>query len=120
MTKAFPIAYLLTGAILGSALITPAMAQHHDMNKSMHGSPSEMMHMSMEKMTHNMGGMKMSGDTDRDFAMMMAEHHLGAIQMAEIEVKSGKNSELKAMAKKMIEAQKSERTKLLMHAKMKH
>ncbi len=120
MSKVLPIAYLLTGAVLGSSLVAPAFAQHHDMSKSMQGSPSEMMQMSMEKMNHNMGGMKMTGDTDRDFAMMMAEHHQGAIQMAQIEVKYGKSFELKAMAKMMISAQMKERTKLLMHAKMKH
>ncbi|MBS1701393.1 MAG: DUF305 domain-containing protein [Armatimonadetes bacterium] len=120
MSKALPLAYLLTGALLGSSLVAPALAQHHDMSKSMTGSPSEMMHMSMEKMNHNMGGMKMTGDTDRDFAMMMAEHHNGAIQMAQIEVKYGKSTELKSMAKMMIAAQMKERTKLLMHAKMKH
>ena len=40
--------------------------------------------------------------------------------MAQIEVKYGKNSELKSMAKMMIAAQMKERAKLLMHAKMKH
>ena len=120
MSKALPFAYILAGAVLGSMFVAPAMAQHHDMSKPMQGSPSEMMHMSMEKMNHNMGGMKMTGDTDRDFAMMMAEHHQGAIQMAQIEVKYGKNSELKSMAKMMIAAQMKERAKLLMHVKMKH
>ena len=120
MSKALPFAYILAGAVLGSLFIAPAMAQHHDMSKQMQGSPSQMMHMSMAKMSHNMGSMKMTGDTDHDFAMMMAEHHQGAIQMAQIEVKYGKNSELKSMAKMMIYAQMKERAKLLMHAKMKH
>lgn len=120
MSKALPLAYILAGTVLGSLFIAPAMAQHHDMSKQMQGSPSQMMHMCMDKMNRNMDGMKMTGDTDRDFAMMMAEHHQGAIQMAQIEVKHGKNSELKSMAKMMIEAQMKERTKLLMHVKMKH
>ena len=119
MSKALPLAYILAGAVLGSLFIAPAMAQHHDMSK-MQGSPSQMMHTCMDKMSHNMASMKMTGDTDHDFAMMMAEHHQGAIQMAEIEVKSGKDSHLKSMAKMMIEAQKKERAQLLMHAKMKH
>lgn len=79
-----------------------------------------MMHMGMQASGKRMNAMKMSGDTDRDFAMMMAEHHQGAIAMAEIEVKHGKNAELRTMAKKMIAAQKKERDILLKHAKMKH
>lgn len=120
MSKALPLAYIIGGAILGSAFIAPAMAQHHDMTKSKNNSPSQMMHMRMEKMNQNMAKMKMTGDTDRDFAMMMAEHHQGAIEMAQIEVKFGKSMELRSMAKMMIEAQMKERAKLLMHTKMKH
>ena len=120
MSKILPLSYMLFGALISTAIIAPVYAQHHDMMKQHHGSPSDMMHSCMDTMSHNMGSMKMTGDTDRDFAMMMAEHHQGAIQMAEIEVKSGKNSELKSMAKMMIDAQKKERAKLLMHAKMKH
>ena len=120
MSKILPLSYMLFGALLGGVVVAPALAQHHDMTKPSHDSPSGMMHMSMDKMSHNMGSMKMTGDTDRDFATMMAEHHQGAIQMAQIEVKYGKNAELKSMAKMMIDAQMKERTKLLMYAKMKH
>ena len=84
MSKALPLAYILAGAVLGSIFIAPAMAQHHDMGKQMQGSPSQMMYVSMEKMSHNMSNMKMTGNTDQDFAMMMAEHHQGAIEMAQI------------------------------------
>lgn len=73
--------------------------------------------MAMSRMNKKMSAMKMSGDTDKDFAIMMAEHHQGAIEMAEIEVKHGKNTELRAMAKKMIAMQKQERAELLKHAK---
>jgi len=123
--KLIPLALLLSGSILGSTLITPALAQHHDSpghagQSATSSSPSHMMHTAMSKMSKNMATMKMTGDTDKDFAVMMAEHHLGAIQMAEIEVKHGKNAELRAMAKKMIAMQKKERTALLKHAKMKH
>ena len=52
--------------------------------------------------------MRMSGDTDKDFAMMMKIHHQQALNMAEMELKNGKSSEMKAMAKQIIEAQKKE------------
>ena len=52
--------------------------------------------------------MKMSGDTDKDFAMMMKMHHQGAIDMAQMELAHGKSPVMKAMAKNIIAAQKKE------------
>ena len=58
----------------------------------------------MEKMQH----MKSAGDTDKDFAMMMKMHHQQALDMAQMELDHGKSEEMKAMAKKIIAAQKKE------------
>lgn len=77
--------------------------------------PSSQMHMAMVRMSDDMAKMKMSGDTDRDFAGMMIIHHQGAIDMAELQVKNGKDPELKAMAQEMIDAQKAEQVKLREH-----
>ena len=66
------------------------------------------MHGSMMGMMKNMESMKMTGDADHDFAMMMKIHHQGAIDMAQMELKSGKDASLKAMAKKIIAAQQKE------------
>ncbi|MBT9491380.1 MAG: DUF305 domain-containing protein [Paucibacter sp.] len=52
--------------------------------------------------------MPMSGDTDMDFAMMMKMHHQQALNMAEMQLKQGKSPEMKAMAKRIIVAQKKE------------
>ncbi len=71
-------------------------AGSHDMKASM------MMGMDgMQKMT-------MSGDTDKDFAMMMKMHHQQALNMAEMELAHGKSPEMKTMAKQIIVAQKKE------------
>lgn len=50
----------------------------------------------------------MSGDPDKDFVMMMIPHHQGAIDMAEVELKYGKDEKLRAMAKMIVEAQQQE------------
>ena len=55
-----------------------------------------------------MQGMKPSGDTDKDFAMMMKMHHEQALGMAQVELEHGKSSEMKAMARNIIAAQKKE------------
>jgi uncharacterized protein (DUF305 family) len=52
--------------------------------------------------------MQMSGDIDKDFATMMKMHHQQALNMAELELAQGKSAEMKAMAKKIIAAQKKE------------
>ena len=66
------------------------------------------MHHSMMGMMKNMESMKMTGDADRDFAMMMKVHHQGAIDMAQMELKSGKDAKMRAMAKRIIDAQQKE------------
>ena len=63
---------------------------------------------SMESGMEEMRQMKMTGDTDKDFAMMMKMHHEQALPMAKAELQHGKSAELKAMASKIIDAQKSE------------
>lgn len=80
-------------------------------------SSSEASNQMHEIMMRPMQDMTMSGDIDKDFATQMAAHHESAIKMSQIEVKSGSNAELKAMAQKMIDDQTKERTRLLELAK---
>lgn len=61
-----------------------------------------------EKMSVDMGGVKPSGDPDVDFVRMMIPHHQGAIDMAEVELKYGKDESRKALARQIIEAQEKE------------
>jgi hypothetical protein len=51
-----------------------------------------------------------SGDTDRDFVHMMVPHHWGAIDMAVLEIRYGKNSILKRLAQEVIVDQLQEIT----------
>ena len=67
---------------------------------------------SMNAMMDKMNSVKMSGDFDVDFTNMMIEHHQGAIDMSEEEVKSGTDEKIKSMAQNIISAQKEEMTKL--------
>lgn len=56
----------------------------------------------MKDNNEKMAGMKMTGNADADFAMMMRMHHQGAIDMAEAQLRSGKDPEMLKMAKKII------------------
>ena len=90
----------------------PAVTQPSSMDKKDSGMSGMAaggdMRGSMTGMMKNMDSMKMTGDTDRDFATMMKIHHQGAIDMAQMELKSGKDAKMRAMAKRIIEAQQKE------------
>ncbi len=45
---------------------------------------------------------KPTGNIDRDFALMMIPHHMGAIDMAQAEIRHGKNEHLRRIAQEII------------------
>ncbi len=49
-----------------------------------------------------------TGDADRDFARMMIPHHQGAIDMAIVELRFGKDERLKRLAQEIIVSQQQE------------
>ena len=55
----------------------------------------------MNAMMAKMDAMKMEGNTDHDFAHMMLEHHRGAVAMADIELRDGKDATMRGMATKI-------------------
>ena len=62
----------------------------------------------MNSMMHEMHGAKPTGNNDVDFATMMLVHHKGAVEMSKVELDKGKNAELKAFAREVIEDQDKE------------
>ena len=63
---------------------------------------------SMNDMMGKMSAMKMKGNTDHDFAHMMLEHHKGAVAMADIELRDGKDATMKQLAEKIKADQQKE------------
>lgn len=49
-----------------------------------------------------------TGDADQDFVSGMIPHHQGAIDMAEVELKYGKDAKIKQLAARIIAAQERE------------
>ena len=81
---------LLT-ALAAGAQLRPAAAQF-----------MQAMNASMERMDRQMASAPMNGDVDHDFAAMMIPHHQGAIDMAQAELRYGKNEQLRRIAQEII------------------
>ena len=88
------------------------MATHHHEKNSMMDI--------MRQMNLTMDSMKMTGDTDHDFAAMMIVHHRAAIEMAQQQIDSGLDITLKKFAKKIIEDQTREIRELEQWLKQQH
>lgn len=110
---------LAIAMITGLALVAPpAFAQgsgmaggadHRGMQGSMKpGMAGGPMHDMMMRHADMMRSMSMTGDTDRDFATMMRMHHQGGIDMTEVQIRDGKDPELKALAQKIRDGQRRE------------
>ena len=95
----------IAAVILGSSVLGNALAADNAAPMPM-GSME--MHKSMMSGMKGMESTKMTGDTDRDFATMMKLHHQGAIDMAQMELKNGKDAKMQAIAKRIIKAQQKE------------
>ena len=80
---------------------------HSKMGESSTAGDSPLM-ASMNEMMGKMSVMKMKGNTDHDFAHMMLEHHKGAVAMADIELRDGKDATMKQMATKIKADQQKE------------
>ena len=106
---------LLSAAYAQTPAPTPTPDKAHSGSMAGMGTGMDMKgmkNMDMQAMmkgnNDQMSGMKMTGNVDVDFAMMMRIHHQGAIDMAQVELRDGKAPEMRKMAKDIIAAQKKE------------
>jgi len=72
------------------------------------GNDMNEIHQTMDAMMRAMHKAEPTGNNDIDFAVMMIEHHRGAVEMSEVEISKGVDQELKAFAQKVIEDQNKE------------
>ena len=114
---------LIAMSLASMFAMTGAVAHENDkkpmagkpMNHSAHSAGSMEMHRAM--MQGQKVPMPMSGNVDKDFAVMMTMHHQQAIKMVDVLLQHGKSAELKALARKMKVAQQAEIKQMAMYTK---
>ncbi|GAB3308483.1 DUF305 domain-containing protein [Hymenobacter tenuis] len=84
-------------------------AMSHDGAAAAGGSPQLV---AMNAMMQKMHATKPQGNTDHDFAHHMLEHHKGAVVMADIQLRDGKDATMRQMAEKIKADQLQEITAL--------
>ena len=90
-----------------SKTTSPQAMPPSSMGTQMSGGSMDMKAMMKEDMD-KMSNMQMSGNPDVDFAMIMRNHHLSGIKMAEMQLRDGKEPKMRKMAKSIIAEQKKE------------
>lgn len=109
------LATLLLGARILVAFVIPPLAFAHEAHPAdppaaLSAEESAFLKendAAMAKMMNDMAA-KPTGDIDRDFVAMMNPHHQGAIDMAVIELRYGKNEQLRRIAQEIIVDQMQE------------
>jgi uncharacterized protein (DUF305 family) len=89
----------------------PASMPGMDMSASADGSSGDSTSAYKDadaRMMKDMSAPPFTGNADKDFVARMIPHHQGAIEMAQVELKYGKDAELKRLAKNIIKAQHDE------------
>lgn len=92
----------------GEAKPMPGMTDMSKDNMSGMDEAHQAYNQAMMKMNPDMMQGMMASDADVAFVCGMIAHHQGAIDMANVELKYGDDKKAKAMAKKVIAAQKEE------------
>jgi uncharacterized protein (DUF305 family) len=73
-----------------------------------HSASTKEFQASDHAMMSGMSRIQYTGDADQDFVAHMIPHHEGAVAMAKVELKYGKDANLRALAKEIIASQDKE------------
>mgnify|MGYP001626132767 FL=1 len=81
---------------------------HMNMPMSTDSAMQQELMQGMNQMNQNMMAAAQYKDPDVAFAAGMLPHHIGAVKMAEVELKYGKDPEMRKLAEDIINAQQAE------------
>jgi hypothetical protein len=101
--------FLSIGVVLAVAMgATGGPAPHHRRGPAARSDGFQTMTADAVARMHAAMDIPFTGDADRDFARMMIPHHQGAIDMAVVELRYGKDKRLKRLAQSIIVEQQQE------------
>jgi DUF305 family protein family protein len=98
------------GALLAFALVATGGSAPHRHHPTARSDGFQAMIADAVARMHAAMDVAFTGDADRDFARMMIPHHQGAIDMALVELRYGKDERLKRLAQEIIVEQQQEIT----------
>ena len=81
---------------------------HMNMSMSADSAMQQELMQGMDQMNQDMMAAAQYKDPDVAFAAGMLPHHIGAVKMAEVELKYGKDPEMRKLAENIINAQQAE------------
>jgi len=90
-----------------TAVSAASAAEHMHGTKNAHSPADKAFEKAMSKMHEGMM-INYSGNADVDFVKGMIPHHQGAIDMAKVELRYGKDPEMRKLARGIISAQEKE------------
>ena len=100
--------HLTIAALMLAAAASTASAAEMAMGHGKPASPAAAANdVAMRTMMKRMA-LTPSGNADKDFARMMLAHHQGAVAMAEVELRYGKDPELRTLATNIVASQTKE------------
>ncbi|WP_137177507.1 DUF305 domain-containing protein [Roseomonas sp. AR75] len=102
---------LVLASMLALVLAAPTLAQHAG-----HGAPpaaasepaSTREYRAINDRMHREMAVRFTGDADRDFAAAMIPHHQGAIDMARVALRYGRDPGIRKLAEDIIRTQEAE------------
>ena len=101
-------AFLAAPAFAQQSASTPHSMAGTSASGSADSPAAKVMMDSMHKMQKAMTDATMTGEADKDFVAMMIPHHVGAVDMAKIELQYGKDPEILKLARAVVAAQTKE------------
>jgi len=109
MWKALVVAIPIAAVVVVSRIDRP-MHMMSEMVLELCGQEAPFLVENQAAMNRMMNDMNIdpSGDVDRDFSAMMIPHHQGAIEMAQSELRHGRNERLRRIAQEIIVEQQQE------------